>query len=185
MVSSKDWRFLVKTRFIVSAVTAGALALGSMSSFAASGLPSTWQGVAPSEPQPGQTQITNPHPQYEGQWQGQQWQRNQQVERSQQWQRNQQVQRNRQWQRGHDARRDHERREHRDHDRRDYGYVYQQPGYAYQEPGYVYQQPAYVYQQGYAQPYYDGYYDNSDAGTNLVVGTILGGIIGSARANSR
>jgi hypothetical protein len=181
MVSSKDWRFPVKTRLIVSAITAAALALGSMSSFAASGLPSTWQGVAPSEPQPGQTQITNPRAQYEGQWQGQQWQRHQQVQRSQQWQRNQQ------WQRGQDARRDHERREHRDHDRRDRGYVYQQPGYVYQEPGYVYQQPGYVYQQpayGYAQPYYDGY-DNSDAGTNLVVGTILGGIIGSALANSR
>lgn len=173
----------MKTRLIVSAVTAAALALGSLSSFAASGIPSTWQGVAPSEPQSGQTQNMNPHPQYEGQWQGQQWQ-------AQQWQRNQQAQRNQQWQRNREARREHERREHREHhdrDYRNYGYVYQQPGY-YQDPGYVYQQPGYVYEQpayGYPQPYYDGHYDNSDAGTNLVVGTILGGIIGSALATGR
>jgi hypothetical protein len=166
----------MKTRVIVSALTAGALVLGSASSFAASGLPSTWQGVAPSEPQAGQTQINNPHPQYEGQ----QWQRGQQVQRGQQWQRGQQAQRNQQWQRGQEARRDHERYEHRGRDNRNHGW---------QQPAYVYQQPAYVYQQGYyapsyyQQPYYG--YDNSDDGSNLVLGTIIGGLIGGAIANSR
>jgi hypothetical protein len=175
----------MKTRVIVSALTAGALVLGSASSFAASGLPSTWQGVAPSEPQAGQTQINNPHPQYEGQWQGQQWQRGQQVQRNQQWQRNQQVQRNQQWQRGQEARRDHDRREHHDRDHRDSGW--QQPAYVYGQPDYVYQQPAYVYQQGYYAPsyYQQPYYDNSDAAGNLVLGTIIGGLIGGAIANSR
>jgi hypothetical protein len=170
----------MKTRMIVSALTAGALVLGSVSSFAASGLPSTWQGVAPSEPQAGQTQINNPHPQYEGQWQGQQWQRGQQVQRNQQWQRNEQSQRNQQWQRGQEARHEHERHEHHDRDYRNY---------AWQQPDYAYQQPAYVYQQGYyapgyyQQPYYG--YDNSDDGSNLVLGTIIGGLIGGAIANSR
>ena len=175
----------MKTRFVVSAITGAALALGSVASFADAGIPSTWQGVAPSEPQPGQTQVD---PRY----QAQQWQREQraahQWQRDQQWQGNQQWQRDQQWQRSHEARRERERHEHRERNYRDsYGwqrpaYVYQEPAYVYEQPAYVYQQPSYGYEQpGYYQPPYYGY-DNADATGNLVIGTILGGLIGSAIA---
>jgi hypothetical protein len=155
----------MKTRFIVSTITAAALALGSVGAFADAGIPSTWRGVAPSEPQPGQTQV-NP------QWQAQQWQRGQQAQR---------AQRDQQWQRGREAHRGQDRREryeHRERNHRNYGW--QQPNYVYQQPAYGYEQPGYYYQ----QPQYYGYDNSGDAG-DVVLGAIVGGVIANAIVNSR
>jgi hypothetical protein len=143
----------MKTRVIVSVLTAGALALGSVSSFA-------YDGHGDRHGDRGQ--AAQNHAGRANTWQGaQQWQRGQQGE---------------QWQQGQQWRASHERYEHRERDHRGYGW--QQRGYVYQQPDYVYQ-PAY----GYQQPYYGYDDSDAGANFVLgaIVGGVIGQALANGR----